>query len=148
MILGNLLRMKGQVARSIHIHQSLLQRPDLTPIEHAYVLLCLGLDFRHGGFVDRAVGAFQDVLRLDPSEPLRAREPAEASRGAASMGRGCAAFESASSISPPATVWPIGGSSGSCTTRWASPQPAETPPRRPPPSIARSTRIRSPPRPI
>jgi lipopolysaccharide assembly protein B len=67
MILGNLLRMKGQVGRSINIHQSLLQRPDLTPVEHAYVLLCLGLDFRHGGFVDRAVGAFQDVLRLDPS---------------------------------------------------------------------------------
>src|SRR5689334_22745334 len=66
MILGNLLRMKGQVARAIHIHQSLLQRPDLSPVEHAYVLLCLGLDFRHGGFVDRAVGAFQDVLRLDP----------------------------------------------------------------------------------
>jgi lipopolysaccharide biosynthesis regulator YciM len=66
MILGNLLRMKGQVGRAINIHQSLLQRPDLTPLEHAYVLLCLGLDFRHGGFVDRAVGAFQDVLRLDP----------------------------------------------------------------------------------
>jgi lipopolysaccharide assembly protein B len=66
MILGNLLRMKGQVGRAINIHQSLLQRPDLTPIEHAYVLLCLGLDFRHGGFVDRAVGTFQDVLRLDP----------------------------------------------------------------------------------
>jgi lipopolysaccharide biosynthesis regulator YciM len=66
MILGNLLRMKGQVGRAIHIHQALLQRPDLTPLEHAYVLLCLGLDFRHGGFVDRAVGAFQDVLRLDP----------------------------------------------------------------------------------
>jgi lipopolysaccharide biosynthesis regulator YciM len=66
MILGNLLRMKGQVGRAINIHQSLLQRPDLTPVEHAYVLLCLGLDFRHGGFVDRAVGAFQDVLRLDP----------------------------------------------------------------------------------
>jgi lipopolysaccharide assembly protein B len=67
MILGTLLRMKGQVGRAINIHQSLLQRPDLTPIEHAYVLLCLGLDFRHGGFVDRAVGAFQDVLRLDPN---------------------------------------------------------------------------------
>src|SRR4029079_14696790 len=66
MILGNLLRIKGQVARAIHIHQSLLQRPDLPPVEHAYVLRCLGLDCRHGGFVDRAVGAFQDVLRLDP----------------------------------------------------------------------------------
>jgi lipopolysaccharide assembly protein B len=66
MILGNLLRMKGQVGRAIHIHQALLQRPDLTTLEHAYVLLCLGLDFRHGGFVDRAFEAFQDVVRLDP----------------------------------------------------------------------------------
>ena len=30
------------------------------------MLLCLGLDFRHGGFVDRALEAFQEVLRLDP----------------------------------------------------------------------------------
>ena len=66
MILGNLLRMKGQVGRAINIHQALLQRPDLTTLEHAYVLLCLGLDFRHGGFVDRAFEAFQDVVRLDP----------------------------------------------------------------------------------
>ena len=66
MILGNLLRHKGQVARAITLHQGLLQRPDLTSIEQAYVLLCLGLDFRHGGFVDRALEAFQAVLRLDP----------------------------------------------------------------------------------
>ena len=66
MILGNLLRQKGQVARAITLHQSLLQRPDLTPIEHAYVLLCLGLDYRHGGFVDRALEAFREVVQLDP----------------------------------------------------------------------------------
>ena len=66
MILGNLLRQKGQVARAITLHQSLLQRPDLTPIEHAYVLLCLGLDYRHGGFVDRALEAFRQVVALDP----------------------------------------------------------------------------------
>jgi lipopolysaccharide biosynthesis regulator YciM len=66
MILGNLYRQKGQVARAIQIHQSLLQRPNLTKLEHAYVLLCLGLDFRHGGFVDRALEAFQEVVRLDP----------------------------------------------------------------------------------
>src|SRR5919202_1338174 len=40
MILGNLYRQKGQV--------------------------CLALDFRHGGFVDRALEAFQEVVRLDP----------------------------------------------------------------------------------
>src|SRR5215204_2679122 len=66
MILGNLYREKGQVGRAINVHQALLQRPDLTQLEHAYVLLCLGLDFRHGGFVDRALEAFQEVLQLDP----------------------------------------------------------------------------------
>ncbi len=66
MILGNLYRQKGQVGRAINVHQALLQRADLTPLEHAYVLLCLGLDFRHGGFVDRALEAFQEVVRLDP----------------------------------------------------------------------------------
>ena len=55
MILGNLYRAKGQVGRAITLHQSLLQRPDLTKLEQAYVQLCLALDFRHGGFVDRAL---------------------------------------------------------------------------------------------
>ncbi len=66
MILGNLYRQKGQVGRAITVHQGLLQRPDLRPIEHAHVLLCLGLDYRHGGFVDRALETFQEVVRLDP----------------------------------------------------------------------------------
>ena len=30
------------------------------------MLLCLGLDFKRGGFVDRALEAFKEVLRLDP----------------------------------------------------------------------------------
>src|SRR5918992_1015546 len=66
MILGNLYRHKGQVGRAINVHQALLQRPNLTRLEHAYVLLCLGLDFRHGGFIDRALEAFQEVVQLDP----------------------------------------------------------------------------------
>src|SRR5688572_31375100 len=41
MILGNLFRQKGQVARAITVHQALLQRTNLTRLEHAYVLLCL-----------------------------------------------------------------------------------------------------------
>jgi lipopolysaccharide biosynthesis regulator YciM len=66
LILGNLYREKGQVGRAIQVHQGLLQRPKLKPLEHAYALLCLGLDYRSGGFVDRAVEAFNEVLRLDP----------------------------------------------------------------------------------
>jgi lipopolysaccharide biosynthesis regulator YciM len=67
LVLGNLHREKGQVGRAILEHQALLQRPRLHKIEHANVLLCLGLDYRRGGFVDRAVAAFQDVLKLDPN---------------------------------------------------------------------------------
>jgi lipopolysaccharide assembly protein B len=65
MILGNLYREKGQVGKAITVHQSLLQRPKLTRLEHAYVLLCLGLDYKRGGFVDRALEAFNEVLQLD-----------------------------------------------------------------------------------
>ncbi|HUL75504.1 MAG TPA: tetratricopeptide repeat protein [Vicinamibacterales bacterium] len=65
LVLGNLYREKGQVGRAIQEHQALLQRPRLNRIEHANVLLCLGLDYRRGGFVDRAVAAFSDVLKLD-----------------------------------------------------------------------------------
>jgi lipopolysaccharide assembly protein B len=66
MILGNLYREKGQVGKAITLHQTLLQRPNLSKLEHAYVLLCLGLDYKRGGFVDRALEAFTEVLRLDP----------------------------------------------------------------------------------
>src|SRR5437763_3750013 len=66
LILGNLYREKGQVGRAIQEHQALLQRPKLRKLEHANVLLCLGLDYRSGGFVDRAIEAFNEVLKLDP----------------------------------------------------------------------------------
>ena len=66
LILGNLYREKGQVGRAIQQHQGLLQRPKLRKLEHANVLLCLGLDYRSGGFVDRAIAAFSEVLKLDP----------------------------------------------------------------------------------
>jgi lipopolysaccharide assembly protein B len=66
LILGNLYREKGQVGRAIQEHQGLLQRPKLRKLEHANVLLCLGLDYRSGGFVDRAIEAFTEVLKLDP----------------------------------------------------------------------------------
>jgi lipopolysaccharide assembly protein B len=66
LILGNLYREKGQVGRAIQEHQALLQRPNLRKIEHASILLCLGLDYKHGGFVDRALEAFTEVLRLEP----------------------------------------------------------------------------------
>ncbi len=66
LILGNLYRERGQVSKAIQLHQSLLQRPNLTSMEQAYVLLCLGLDFKRGGFIDRSFQTFSEVTRLDP----------------------------------------------------------------------------------
>ena len=66
LILGNVYRERGQVARAIQVHQALLQREKLSRVEHAYVLLCMGLDFKRGGFVDRALEAFNEVLKMDP----------------------------------------------------------------------------------
>ncbi len=66
LILGNLYRERGQVSKAIQLHQGLLQRPKLSKREQAYVLLCLGLDFKRGGFVDRAFQAFSEVTELDP----------------------------------------------------------------------------------
>jgi lipopolysaccharide assembly protein B len=66
LVLGNLYREKGQVGRAIQEHQALLQRPSLRRLEHANVLLSLGLDYKRGGFVDRALEAFKEVIRLEP----------------------------------------------------------------------------------
>src|SRR5262245_35777043 len=66
LVLGNLYREKGQVGRAINEHQTLLQRPRVNRVEQTHVLLCLGLDYRRGGFVDRAVSTFTEVLKLDP----------------------------------------------------------------------------------
>jgi lipopolysaccharide biosynthesis regulator YciM len=66
LVLGNLYRERGQVGRAIQEHQALLQRPRLSEMEHVNVMLCLGLDYRRGGFVDRAAEAFSEVLKLAP----------------------------------------------------------------------------------
>ncbi len=42
LILGNLYREKGQVGRAIQVHQTLLQRPKLKRLEHAYALFASG----------------------------------------------------------------------------------------------------------
>ena len=65
LILGTLYRDKGQIGRAIQEHQALLQRPNLRKLEHANVLLCIGLDYRSGGFVDRAIDALTEDLKHD-----------------------------------------------------------------------------------
>jgi len=66
LILGNLLREKGQLERAIQIHQSILHRPGLSSDERAHALLCLGMDFKRAGFRNRAMDTFREVVELEP----------------------------------------------------------------------------------
>jgi len=66
LILGNLLREKGQLERAIQIHQSVLHRPGLPANERAHALLCLGMDFKKAGFRYRAMDTFREVVALEP----------------------------------------------------------------------------------
>ena len=64
--LANLLRARGDIGRAIQIHQNLLLRPELTEEVRREALLGLALDFRVGGFLQRAATSFQDLLEIDP----------------------------------------------------------------------------------
>jgi lipopolysaccharide assembly protein B len=66
LILGNLLREKGQLERAIQIHQSILHRPGLARNERAHALLCLGMDFKKAGFRYRAMDTFHEVVAIEP----------------------------------------------------------------------------------
>ncbi len=64
--LANLLRTRGDIGRAIQIHQNLLLRPELREDGRREALLGLALDFRVGGFLQRAATSFQDLLEVDP----------------------------------------------------------------------------------
>ncbi len=75
--LARLFRMRGEIGRAIRIHQNLLLRHDLSPEETLTVLADLAADFRQGGFLQRAIASYEEVLTRDPRhvEALRALVP-------------------------------------------------------------------------
>lgn len=65
--LARLYRMRGEIGRAIQIHQNLLLRPGLSQ-EHAIAALTdLAADFRQGGFLQRAIASYEEVLLREPS---------------------------------------------------------------------------------
>ncbi|MBF0214955.1 MAG: tetratricopeptide repeat protein [Magnetococcales bacterium] len=64
--LGKLFRARGEVGRAIRIHQTLIARPNLSDEHRIAALHALAEDYRQGGFVDRAVDAFRQVLNVAP----------------------------------------------------------------------------------
>lgn len=64
--LGNLFRTRGEVGRAIRIHQTIIARPNLPPSVRTAALFAMAEDYRQGGFVDRAVEAYEQVLKVEP----------------------------------------------------------------------------------
>ena len=65
--LGNLYRSKGDIDRAIRIRQNIILRPNISERIRIRALIDLGLDYRKGGFLNRALSTFQEVLKEQPS---------------------------------------------------------------------------------
>jgi lipopolysaccharide biosynthesis regulator YciM len=63
--LARLYRTRGEIGRAIRVHQNLLLRKDLAPDQTVTILADLAADFRRGGFLQRAVAAYEEVLSHD-----------------------------------------------------------------------------------
>lgn len=67
--LGNLYRSRGDIDRAIRIRQNIILRPQIDESQKTQALFDLGLDYRKGGFLDRALETFFQVLQKTPSNP-------------------------------------------------------------------------------
>ena len=72
--LGNLFRRNGEIERAIRIRQSIIVRPNLEAKVRLQALYDLGLDYRRGGFLERAANAFEEVLKTNPKQLDALRE--------------------------------------------------------------------------
>jgi lipopolysaccharide biosynthesis regulator YciM len=67
--LGQLYRRRGEIGRAIRIHQNLLLRSDLSPEHRERALRGLARDFRKGGFLQRAISAYEELRDRRPRDP-------------------------------------------------------------------------------
>jgi len=72
--LARLYRLRGEIGRAIRVHQNLLLREDLSSKQRLVALMDLGADYRQGGFLQRAIATFEDVIFQEKNhlEALRA----------------------------------------------------------------------------
>lgn len=62
--LGNLYRSHGEIERAVQIRQNLIVRPGLSDVVKTKAWYELGLDYKRGGFIDRALGAFEQARKI------------------------------------------------------------------------------------
>ncbi|MBU2547493.1 MAG: tetratricopeptide repeat protein [Proteobacteria bacterium] len=64
--LANLFRARGDIDRAIRIRQTIILRKKLDAQVRRQARFDLGLDYRKGGFYDRAVQTFEELVRDEP----------------------------------------------------------------------------------
>jgi lipopolysaccharide biosynthesis regulator YciM len=74
--LANLHSSKGDIERAIRIRQGIILRPNLDSAIRLRAIFDLGSDYKRGGFLDRALSAFQKVIESEPNN-LEAHEQVE-----------------------------------------------------------------------
>lgn len=75
--LGSLMRKRGELARSVKVHQNLLARPNLSKHELHTVQLELGVDYLRSGLLDRAESLLKELsdgVRVNKSTRDQATE--------------------------------------------------------------------------
>lgn len=63
--LGGLFRSNGEIDKAISIHRSLISREDISESVRVKSLKELALDFDKGGFLDKAIETYKDVLKVN-----------------------------------------------------------------------------------
>ena len=63
--LGGLFRSNGEIEKAIFIHRSLIARENINESTRLRALKELAIDFDKGGFVDKAIETYKDVLRIN-----------------------------------------------------------------------------------
>jgi len=66
--LGSLYRSRGDIDRAIRIRQNIILRANLNEPIKLRALFDLGLDYRKGGFLNRALESFSKVLQKKPDD--------------------------------------------------------------------------------
>jgi lipopolysaccharide biosynthesis regulator YciM len=63
--LGGLFRSNGEIEKAISIHRSLIARENISEATRLQALKELAMDFDKGGFTDRAIETYKDVLKIN-----------------------------------------------------------------------------------
>ena len=63
--LGGLFRSNGEIEKAIGIHRSLIARDNISESTRLKALKELALDFDKGGFLDKALETYKDVLKIN-----------------------------------------------------------------------------------